>query len=431
MLRRQCEACHVLNSSGDDIRDTPVFLGRSAGVPSAGLAPLSCNGCHGRREDGGEDNPDTTGGAGGDGLGAALRQKHTNAGEFDCTDCHDDADPNRYDVVGENVLPPYYAEGTDYLIGMPRDPCNPAGSENFAAGLNGLDNDGDGLYDIDDTDCALIVMCPDIDEDGFVVSDGICEIPADKQAGDCDDTDAAINPGVTEICDGVDNNCDGNVDEGLASMYYRDSDGDGYGDPGNVTDDCSPPAGFVVDNTDCNDNNPNIYPGATEIPNNGIDEDCDGSDLVDTTLLDQDGDGIPDADDACPNEGDLGFGIDATGCPNPAPDADGDGYTIDEDGDGYTIDEDCDDTNRNIYPGATEIPNNGIDEDCDGSDLVDQDENSKVEDSEDEDSKDEDSKDEDSEEEDIKDDDDEDSDRHRRRWGNWGNWGTWGTWWRR
>jgi len=83
-----------------------------------------------------------------------------------------------------------------------------------------------------------------------------------------------------EICDDLDNNCDGNIDEGLPlNDYYLDGDGDTYGDPNNSIQYCgSAPGGYVSDNTDCNDSNPNINPAACDIKRNGIDEDCDGSD---------------------------------------------------------------------------------------------------------------------------------------------------------
>ncbi len=96
---------------------------------------------------------------------------------------------------------------------------------------------------------------------------------------DCDDTNPDINPDATEVCDTVDNNCDGVIDEGLVSItYYNDADGDGYGDPNTGTDSCLQPPDLVTDNTDCDDTNPDINPEAIEILGNGIDENCDGRD---------------------------------------------------------------------------------------------------------------------------------------------------------
>ncbi|QQS64300.1 MAG: putative metal-binding motif-containing protein [Chitinophagaceae bacterium] len=89
-------------------------------------------------------------------------------------------------------------------------------------------------------------------------------------SGDCDDSNPAINPGATEVCDGLDNNCDGQIDEGVKTTFYADADGDGYGNAANTTMACTAPIGFVTNSGDCDDINPAINPGATEV--------CDGLD---------------------------------------------------------------------------------------------------------------------------------------------------------
>ena len=106
--------------------------------------------------------------------------------------------------------------------------------------------------------------------------------------GDCDDADSTIYPGASEICDGLDNNCNNNIDEGLNFVtYYTDADNDGYGTTTSSTLCENPGAGFCTNNEDCNDNNALINPSATEILDNGIDENCDGVDgILSTVTLD-------------------------------------------------------------------------------------------------------------------------------------------------
>ncbi len=97
-----------------------------------------------------------------------------------------------------------------------------------------------------------------------------------KDNTDCNDNDAAVHPGQREVCDGLDNNCDGIAEE--IKTYYRDADGDGYGIETQTAEDCETPPGYSSVAGDCNDRNSEVYPGAEEICDN-IDNNCDG--LVD------------------------------------------------------------------------------------------------------------------------------------------------------
>lgn len=104
----------------------------------------------------------------------------------------------------------------------------------------------------------------DVDGDGVSVEDG-----------DCDDADASVFPGQTEVCDGVDQDCDGEVDEDTTELWHPDADGDGFGDDLSPTEACSRPDGFVPNAGDCDDGRADVFPGALEVCD-GVDTDCDG-----------------------------------------------------------------------------------------------------------------------------------------------------------
>ena len=97
---------------------------------------------------------------------------------------------------------------------------------------------------------------------------------------DCDDTNAEVNPNATEVCNLIDDDCDGVINDGLTSIdYHLDADHDGYGSA-TVAPMCAALPGYVTNSADCDDNNPNVNPSALEICGNTVDEDCIGGDLV-------------------------------------------------------------------------------------------------------------------------------------------------------
>ena len=266
---------------------------------------------------------------------------------------------------------------------------NPASTEI----CNGLDDNCNGL--IDDEDTTLIsanIWYQDNDNDGFgnpLLSINSCTVPfgyTDNNE-DCDDNNENINPGAIEICDNFDNNCDGQIDEGLPlSAYYYDADVDGYGDDATIIMSCFQPFEYTSLGGDCDDQNFAINPGALEIPNNGIDENCDGVD----TIIDSDGDGF-NSDVDC-NDNDANINPNATEiCDGIDNNCDGtidegiifNTYYLDSDMDGFGNDDatledciqplgyvleggDCDDASANVYPGAEEICDD-IDNNCDGA----------------------------------------------------------------
>ena len=175
----------------------------------------------------------------------------------------------------------------------------------FALGLCALGCGTDKVF-LDTGDVGEVISDP-----GEAVSDNDRDgSPSDE---DCDDEDASVYPDAEEICDGVDNDCDGEVDEGLLTEVYEDADGDGFGDPAAASEACIPASGQVDNGSDCDDSDPAIHPGVEDICD-GLDNDCDGEVDEDadgiTWYLDEDGDGYGDSEIAitnCTGEAPAGY----------------------------------------------------------------------------------------------------------------------------
>ena len=130
-------------------------------------------------------------------------------------------------------------------------------------------NEGEKVINTDPVDTATDRI--DADGDGYFNDE------------DCDDADAASNPGAVEVCDGLDNNCDGFVDEGVLTEFYFDSDGDGFGDETEWIEACDALEGYVPNGNDCDDDDELSYPSAPERCDD-LDNDCDG-DIDEDVLL--------------------------------------------------------------------------------------------------------------------------------------------------
>ncbi len=223
---------------------------------------------------------------------------------------------------------------------------------------DGVDDDCDGLVDQDDPSVAdALLWVPDADLDGYGDLASTPALwclgsqPADwtEDWSDCDDSDAAVFPGATELCNGADDDCDGTVDEddaADATTWYSDADGDGYGLVGTGVASCTQPSLTAADDTDCDDTDAAVNPGATEIPGDGIESDCDGLELC---YQDLDGDAYGTSTTIASGD---------TDCIDPT--------------EAY-VDGDCDDGDAFRFPGATEAVADGVDQDCDGLELCYQD----------------------------------------------------------
>ena len=168
------------------------------------------------------------------------------------------------------------------------DDCDDTQPEVFPGAdeqCNSRDDNCDGTVDEAPTIDPL-TWTADRDGDGYGDDDEAiaqCLPPGDPyilQGGDCDDETAAIFPGADELCNGIDDDCDGEIDDPPTigdGTWFPDSDGDGYGDETASERRCSAEPGFVSVGGDCDDSDREVNPGATELCNDGADNDCDGT----------------------------------------------------------------------------------------------------------------------------------------------------------
>lgn len=271
-------------------------------------------------------------------------------------------DDNCNDLVDEGVLTTWYLDADSDGFGRASGSISactaPSGDYTSSGGdCNDLDNT---IYpgaaescNAKDDDCDTLTdegvtktYYADVDKDGYgnlANTTQACSVPTGyaTNSTDCNDAVANIYPGAPELCDGADNDCDTQVDEGAKTTYYLDADGDGYGLTNATLQACTVPTGYAAKSGDCDDAVNTTYPGATELCDSK-DNDCDtqiDEGVKVTYYYDADRDGYGDP------------GSDVPSCTAPST-----RYV--------TNDDDCNDLDANINPGKTEICN-GKDDNCD------------------------------------------------------------------
>jgi predicted outer membrane repeat protein len=209
----------------------------------------------------------------------------TDPGDTDDSDACDElvwyADTDA-DGFGDDAVTELACERPDGFTEVGGD-CDDGDDAAFPGGeevCDGADNDCDGTTDPDDA-VGTLTWYADGDGDGYGLEGDTttaCTQPNGyaPEFGDCDDADPTMNPGEIDDCNGRDDDCDGAVDSDVPD-WFEDRDGDGWGDSAVSKIECTQPSGYVADGGDCDELDPAVNPGATEMCDGVVDEDCDGT----------------------------------------------------------------------------------------------------------------------------------------------------------
>ena len=377
----------------EDCDDTDVTVNPGATEAVDDGVDQDCDGAELCYEDGDDDGYRTSS------TVSSADTDCTDAGEGSSADPDDDCDdalasvnPGASEVVGDGV--DNYCDGSESCF-ADADNDGYTTSSTVASADSDCGDSGEGTStdpsgDCDDTrstinpgksetvgnnydeNCDGSASCyADADVDGYRTSTVIASADTDcgdagearsvTASGDCDDTNAAISPASTEVCDGADadEDCDGSTDDAdtstsaaSKSTFYTDADLDSYGDPAATSLACDPSFGVVADSSDCNDADASVNPGAPEVCDGAdVDENCNG--LADDDDTSASGGGTWYTDSDSDSYGDAAATI--TSCDAPP------GYVA--------VAGDCNDAAASISPGSAETVGDSIDADCDGTEL--------------------------------------------------------------